>query len=113
MTIAFINPGTEPIQNASFDLAVRNMDIFLNDCGFTKLPINCAQSLDRDGRYGFIITTPNGKACEVLMPGLETDRVRYKVGDNPFLYPRLYVDGSSWLWSYAVNAVKRALAGEG
>ena len=43
----------------------------------------------------------------VEMPGLPLEQVRYMghEGQNARDYPRLYVDGASWLWEFAVNIV--------
>lgn len=58
-----------------------------------------------DGRYCFLLHFDNGTAREVQMPGVALDRVRFVGADsqNIWDFPRLYIDGSSWVWKYAVN----------
>lgn len=43
------------------------------------------------------------------VPGVPRHRV---VNDNPFACSRIYVEGDSWLWKYAVNQIKLRFAGE-
>jgi hypothetical protein len=45
----------------------------------------------------------------VDMPGLPLHQVALREGDNAWLFPRLYVDGNSWLWPYALNNARREL----
>jgi len=45
------------------------------------------------------------------MPGLPLDRVRY-IGapeQNAWRFPRLFVDGNSWLWEFALEIARGAL----
>jgi hypothetical protein len=54
----------------------------------------------------------DGNKAEVLMPGLLLSQVRY-TGDgyqNIWDYPRLYVDGDSWVWKYAIEVILGQLA---
>ncbi len=44
------------------------------------------------------------------MPGIPLSEVRYVKGLNAWLFPRLYVDGSSWLWEFAINMARGDLA---
>ncbi len=60
---------------------------------------------DSDGRFGFTILLGGNTIRQIQMPGLTLQQVRYlgppqHVGD----YARLYVNGASWLWLFAVDA---------
>jgi hypothetical protein len=50
----------------------------------------------------------------IEMPGLPLDEVRYVDDDeqNIWDFPRLYVDGGSVVWCYAVKQASRMLSGE-
>lgn len=109
----FINPGTGPVENANADEARRNVAQFVAELGLTGVRIRRARKIDYgDGRYAFWLSL-DGRRCEIQMPGLPLERVRYlDRPQNPWHYPRLYVDGSSWLWCFALNCAKGALLGE-
>lgn len=97
------NPGSGPVENASEDNALENIKHYITDCHlegveYTRIPQN-----DRDGRFGFLIF--KGTRChEINMPGVPLHQVRYmqQADQNPFHFPRLYIDGSSWLWCFCL-----------
>ena len=61
------------------------------------------QESDEGGRYNFDLKRSGFDfTINVDMPGCELERVRKS---EPFYSPRLYVDGSSWLWGYALGFV--------
>ncbi|MGW5352244.1 hypothetical protein ACWERV_17245 [Streptomyces sp. NPDC004031] len=104
-----INPGSGPVPEASEVNAHAAIRQFVNDlAGMGIKAIDIRQpNLDGDGRYGFALHLPDSRVIEVEMPGLPIDRVRY-VGDpeqNIWDFPRLYVDGSSWVWKYALKVI--------
>jgi hypothetical protein len=113
MTIAFINPGTGPVEDATEALAVEAMRQFVIDTGAESFA-RCPEHHDDDGRFAFAVykRLPSGEVrrFEVDIPGLPLDRVRYvdAPGQNIWHFPRLYVDGSSWVWKFAVSCVKHA-----
>lgn len=126
MSVVIINPGSGPVYGAEYEDARKNIDVLIKDAGFD--PEQCEiihpevetcptcghtpPALDYDGRYHFDIKL-NGRTCEVDMPGLPIDQVRWqkKPYQNIWDFPRLYVDGSSWVWLYATNAVEGHLSG--
>lgn len=59
---------------------------------------------DGDGRWLFDVNS-NGRSYTVEMPGLPIDEVRFLdlEGQNIWDFPRLYVDGDSWVWKYAIK----------
>lgn len=73
--------------------------------------------LDANGRFGFTMfasVTEHGDpdvTLEVRMPGLPLEQVNFgaREGDNAFDFPRLYVNGSSWWWSYGVNRAREEI----
>lgn len=107
MTIA-INPGSGPVDGASEDHAVTNMRTFVKDVhdhtGNLFL-VARKPDLDERGRYGFVLTLPGSdESYEVEMPGLPLEQVRWWDEDSGSIwdFPRLYVDGSSWIWKFAI-----------
>lgn len=114
-----INPGTGPVASATRENAEANMRVLLEDAGATNAEVRFVKpgviyGTDKpDGRFEFVATL-DGHECEVEMPGLPVERVRYlgrDHGQNIWDFPRLYVDGSSWVWSFAVGFVHDALHG--
>lgn len=103
-----LNPGTGSCSDATEENAIENMKHFLVDCGVKGLHFVRIPELDFtgdyfDGRFVFLIW--RGTRChEIRMPGLPLERVRYTSNDlrNIWDFPRLYVDGSSWVWCYAL-----------
>ncbi len=99
-----INPGSGPVKGARLIEAEKNMKHWLVDCGLKKLDLEIVRVPERDddGLYAFLVWQET--RCHLIeMPGLPLDRVRYmEDSQNPFDYPRLYVDGSSWLWKFSL-----------
>jgi hypothetical protein len=110
--IAFINPGTGPVYDATAEYAEANMDQLLADCNLPA-PGRWERTPDKDcggGRYAFSIHCAD-RSCEVEMPGRPLDEVRYTKapGQNIWHYPRLYVDGDSGVWKFAVDDIRFSL----
>ena len=103
MTV-IINPGTGVVVDATEQNAAENIKHFITDCQTDD--IECVRIPEKDygeGRYAFLLW--EDCCChEIQMPGLPLERVRYvgSDGQNIWDYPRLYVDGSSWVWQFAV-----------
>jgi hypothetical protein len=102
-----INPGSGPVRGATHAEAVLNIKAFAKDLegedGVTRVDVGDADA-ERDGRYVFLVTV-DGKKHEVEMPGLPLRQVNYgaEADDDIWDFPRLYVDGSSWVWPFALN----------
>ena len=100
-----INAATGPVPGAAEDNAVANMAVLCDDLRARGLDVETfirrRGSDTGDGRYAFDLIV-NGTSREILMPGLPAERVRWLEG-SPRGFPRLYVDGSSWLWGIALN----------
>jgi hypothetical protein len=110
-----INPGTVPVEHATAANAEVNMAQLVTDVAaaasdYTHVLTHRLEANDYgDGRFAFVVVFRrwNGlRAFEIQMPGLPLDRVNYgaRDGDDPWDFPRLYVDDSSWLWKFAITA---------
>lgn len=101
-----INPGSGPVGGEiSWDNAYENITAYIADC---EIPMRVVRSehKDDDGRYMFVLRNDEyDYQIEVEMPGLPLDKVRYVKGDkrNILDFPRLYVDGNSWIWYTALT----------
>lgn len=113
-----INPGTGPVAGATLAHAHANMEQLLKDCGHPDAKWRRdPEASEDDGRFAFLVTCPpceaepKGWECSVDMPGIPLKEVRWmdKKGQNIWHFPRLYVDGSSWVWKFAINALKGRL----
>lgn len=103
-----INPGTGPVDGTRKQ-ALANVLKLVEDAGVELSRPPEGGAAGDDGRYPFTLRVVGRvRPVEVDMPGLPLERVRYTgAPQDPFAFPRLYVDGSSWLWCIAVNILKR------
>lgn len=102
----FINPGAGPVESATLDQAIANMLVFVLAL---KLPGEVSSdrgTRDEGGRFEFSIQHRD-RSISVLMPGVSLEVLRSRDG----FAPRLYVDGNSWYWNFAVAVVRDALRG--
>lgn len=109
MTLS-INPGTGPVAGATAEHARANLDHFLTDltnAGHTASYVATGDT-PVDGRWMYVIRVDD-RLWEIQMPGLPLDKVRYMAedGQSAWNYPRLYVEGSSWLWTFALDIISR------
>lgn len=104
-----VNPGSGPVLNTSQINATCNMGVFTDDLRANGLDVDTfirlADSDYGDGRYAYDVTFADGRSVEVQMPGLPVEQVRWMDGpdQNIWDYPRLYVDGNSWVWGFALG----------
>lgn len=119
MTIIAINPGSGAVDDATRELAEANMQQFVSELGFAVelepfVYLHGQHHKDFDptttGRWLWILRT-NGRSCTVEMPGAPASKVQLRDGDNAWHFYRLYVDGSSWLWPYAIEMTRTILTG--
>lgn len=99
-----LNPGSGPVAGAALHHAEDNMQAWLDEHPFEDMASERHQERDKGGRYGFLCRRA-GKSSTYLieMPGLPLDQVRYTgPPQNIWDFPRLYVDGSSWVWCYSL-----------
>lgn len=130
-----INPGTGPVPGACESDAHTNTTQFAaevraalsEDVEVTGVRIVRPGDNDirldgaHDGRFAFTVTFQ--LTCglggdldvdlDVAMPGLPLEKVNYgaREGDNIWDFPRLYLDGSSWVWSLAVDLTIQQIRG--
>lgn len=97
-----INPGIGPVDNATEQHATTNMEHFVTDCSAKNLKFVRLTYLDDRGRFGFLLYRDT-RCHTIEMPGLPLEKVRYMGPEQDIWdFPRLYVDGSSWVWCYAL-----------
>lgn len=104
MNIA-INPGSGKVENGTWEQAYINMKKFIEDCEVSMHLVRTEFEPDEDGRYLFVIDADEfDYETEIEMPGLSLENVRFvgEEGQNIWNFPRLYVDGGSWIWKYAL-----------
>ncbi|KQN96998.1 hypothetical protein ASF12_23300 [Paenibacillus sp. Leaf72] len=101
-----INLGSGPTIDNGFELAKRNMEVFIED---SKIPLfikSYEETAEDKGRYRFILATElrPDMFWEVLMPSLPLEQVRYMdlEGQHIGSFYRIYVDGGSWIWLYGL-----------
>lgn len=102
-----INPGTGPVDGEEGE-AWNNMAQFVQDLeerGIEVEGYNKPEADSDDGRFLFNVILKEGITREVEMPGVPLENVRWldREDQNIWDFPRLYVDGSSWVWKFALN----------
>ena len=110
MTVVIINPGTGPVAGASPACARENVDAFVAELALSPpaVTVTVREQNEGDGRFEFLLRRGICET-EVSMPGLSLSRVRYVRGESAWSFPRLYVDGNSWLWEFAIEIARDAL----
>jgi hypothetical protein len=109
----YVNPGAGPITHGTLAQdATTNMHALLADVGLDGATFEGGEP-DVTGRFSFVVSYAD-RRCEVRMPGTTLEEVRYVrlPGQDIWNFPRLYVDGSSWSWVFAVDEIRDALADE-
>lgn len=102
-----INPGTGPVRGACEENALENMRMLVKDARLEHpVILRRAEHDYGQGRFAYSVFVED-KEAEVQMPGLPLEQVRYTGAEeqNIWDFPRLYVEGSSWVWRYAVNVL--------
>lgn len=107
-----INPGTGPVHDATEQEATANMAVFtenLRAAGIDVTEVTRTTDTDDAGRFGYRITTGDSRELDIEMPGRPLDQVRYMDEPGQYIwdFPRIYVDGSSWVWMFALSACQR------
>lgn len=105
-----LNPGTGEVPEATEEHAAANMSHLLTDCLNKKLKfVRAAQDDMGAGRFAFLVYCPWTRYHLVQMPGLPLNKVRFtnEEGQNVWHFPRLYIDGNSWLWKFVVDELNK------
>jgi len=99
-----INPGSGDVPDATEDAALDCIEHFVTDLKLSGVRWLREPREDKRGRFGFVLYDYRHPAriTVIQMPGLPLDKVRFMDGDA-WPFPRLYVNGSSWLWKFAIN----------
>lgn len=98
-----INPGTEDVQEAIIENAEINLRQLIEDSGQNGISYKRIPGEDGGGRFAFELSSDNHDfTITVDMPGCDLEVVR---ASKPFYSPRLYVNGSSWLWGFALTFI--------
>lgn len=99
-----INPGSGPVAESTYAQALQNMAVFVAEAGCHSLT-ELLKPDQGDGRFKFFVCR-GSTWHEVDMPGIPLAKVRWmgEPDQDIWDFPRLYVDGSSWVWKFAVNA---------
>ena len=97
------NPGTEASADATLSNAQEVASRILADIGADS--VEYLADRDRDGWFGFTFKAGD-KSVEVDIPGDDPDTV---CEGRPWVSRRLYVDGSSWLYCFAVSIAAERL----
>lgn len=116
MTFVAINPGAGPIPAGRVENARKNIRAFVADLNFKDPDVEIRENkdgsvtLEDDGRYTFLLVR-GARETTVSIPAYPLAKVRILEGDgqNAWDFPRLYVDGNSWLWCFALNQARDAL----
>lgn len=100
-----INPGSGPVASATYENALANMKVLAADASGYELT-EVVDSDRGDGRFKFFLCVGD-RWHEVEMPGRPLHEVRWMdSSQNIWGFPRLYVDGSSWVWKFAIDALQ-------
>lgn len=98
MTFVIVNPGSGPIYTIgnTAKQSERNLRKLLRQAGL-KVSYQRDKNFKNDGRFFFLV---GKKKLSVAIPGIPYD------GKDQFNYPRLYVDGNSFYWNFALDQIK-------
>lgn len=111
-----INPGSGPVDSSNIKDATENIEQFIKDIDLPGVTYHDIK-YNKDGRYSFHLKKQKKKGknrvCEINMPGIPLEKVRYidSKKQNIWDFPRLYVNGSDWVWCYAVGCAFEDLKG--
>lgn len=111
--IALVNPGSEPVRRPELGLAEAAVDRFVQQAtqvhGLQFRGRRRLHSADRNGRFGFVIAFADasglGMEHEIVMPGVRLRYLEYRGqgGGRVRYFYRLYLNGVSWLWPFAIS----------
>lgn len=102
--MSVFNPGTDPVPGALPEHAEANVATLVEDLAERELVITETtrdESADGDGRFGYRLHLPDGRAVAVRMPGAPLNQVQ----DLRSTAPCLYVNDVAWWWRDALGQV--------
>jgi hypothetical protein len=106
-----VGVGTGPVRGGTLLNGSANMQQLVKDLGVDRVAFRPRKSpACGDGRFDFIVERA-GVKVEVSMPGLPLASVRVidPEKENVLEFPRLYVEGNSYYWCWAVDVLRQAL----
>lgn len=96
-----INPGAGPVKaGAPMDALASVVELFREAA--VQIARITYRGVASDGRHRFAVTAKRGRKVEIDMPAWHAEELRTGTLNTP----RIYVDGNSWLWRFAVRAVQ-------
>lgn len=99
-----INPGTGSVENSEELHAIENIHFVLDKLKQKNIAYVRIPERDENGRYCFVLMYQNeegkNKSCEVDMPGIS-----FTEETNEMRFPRMYVDGSSWIFYFGIDII--------
>lgn len=104
-----VNPGSGPVSGGTRQNAVANVHAFIQDvttAGRARRGHLLSVTGPEGGRWTCLVDF-DGTTVEIGMPGLPLKEVRYvdPAEQDLWDFPRLYVNGSSWFWMFALQLV--------
>lgn len=106
MSYVIINPGTGDVPGACPAEAESNTHRLLSEAGVVAIVKRAPRRENGRGRFAFMCKVKGRRALEVLMPGVPYEALQLTESQQLPFPPRLYVDGNSWWWPYAVDMVR-------
>lgn len=98
-----INPGTENQKDTTEENAIKIAKIFAQELDIPNLKLRRYKKRDDNrGWYGFNLILGDIKV-ELDIPGVEPDVF---LKSKPFESPRCYINGSSWLYNFALDIAR-------
>ena len=100
-----INPGTGKTEDHGFEQALSNIKVFIEECSIDVELTSSIKHPSDDGRYSFLLQHKGtGKEFVIKIPALPLAEIYYTDSEkqNINIYPRLYVNGNSYVWKYAL-----------
>ena len=113
----FSNPGIGNVRvygdSVTFRDAASNILALIADVGSGLHLVSGYEDADESGRYAFVLARQDKAEVAVEMPGLPLELIRYEQDKaSALMFPRLYVDGSSRWWPFAISELREFVADE-
>lgn len=107
---AIEDPPPRILIESTSERASHNIEAFVGDLGCDGVTV-CPTGSCHGGRFEFVLRRDSYE-CRVEMPGMDLNEIRPDSNEyDGWDYFRLVVDGSSWLWEYAITSAKDVLLG--